>query len=144
MRRKNTQVSVIKPFNRGRNKQSKNVDTRDHVDGAALLGELTKELNALETIDQELENSIQDLEREIYDSEGNVLRTEHYRSTLLDRETIAVYHTRQSGRKTKIDTLLKMLNKVLPDLKAIENTDDTGGAAERALLAFKKAASGES
>ena len=130
-------LSVVKPFTNTR----KNVDLREHVDGARLLGELNKELNALERIDKELEDSIVESERQIIDEgTGELLRTEIHRSTILDKETIAVYHTRQAGRKTKIDTLLKMLNKTLPDLKAVENTNDVGGATEKALLAFKNAA----
>jgi len=127
---------VITPFKRNK----KPTDLRTHLNGAALLGQLQKHLTALETIDTELSNSIQDFSREILDPEGKVLRTETYRSTVLDKETIAVYHTRQAGRKVQIDTTLKMLNKVMPDLKAIETTDDIGNVADRALLAFAEAA----
>jgi len=137
MRRKpQNNLQVVTPFKRTKKKQP----LRDHLVGPALLGQLQKHLSDLETIDKELEDSVQQFEREILDNEGILLRTEHYTSTTLDKETIAVYHTRQAGRKTQIDTILKMLNKVMPDLKAIENTDDLSSAADRALLAFAEAA----
>lgn len=129
-------LTVIRPFQRNK----KHLDLRTHLNGAALLGELQKHLTALDTIDTELKDSIQDFSRDILDSDGKVIRTESYRSTILDKETIAVYHTRQAGRKVQIDTVLKMLNKVMPDLKAIENVDDLGSIADRALLAFAEAA----
>ena len=129
-------LSVVRPFGRGK-KQS---DLRTHINGAVLLGELQKHLSALSSIDTELADSIQDFSRDVLGNDGEVIRVEHYRSTILDKETIAVYHTRQAGRKVQIDTVLKMLNKVMPDLKAIENVDDLGSLADRALLAFAEAA----
>jgi hypothetical protein len=138
MPRKRNNLALVRPFDR--NSRRQDLELRDHVDGAAILGEITKELNALETIDEELENSVQEFTRDVFGEDGEVLRQETYKSTVLDKETIAIYHTRQAGRKTKIDTLLKMLNKILPDLKAVEDTNDLGGASERALLAFKNAA----
>ncbi len=129
-------IAVIKPFRKTKHP----TDLRTHLDGPMLLGQLQSHLEAFTKIDKELEDSIQDFEREVLDGEGKVIRTEHYKSTILDKETIAVYHTRQSGRKTQIDTILKMLNKVMPDLKAIETTDDIGNIADRALLAFAEAA----
>ena len=129
-------LSVVRPFQKSR----KQTDLRTHLNGAALLGELQRHLTAFETIDRELKNSIQDFSRDILDSAGKIIRTEKYRSTVLDKETIAVYHTRQAGRKVQIDTVLKMLNKVMPDLKAVETTDDIGNLADRALLAFAEAA----
>jgi len=128
--------SVVTPFKRNK----KVTDLRTHLNGAAILGQLQTHLKALSTIDKELEDSIQDFEREILDEQGKLIRTEHYRSTVLDKETIAVYHTRQAGRKVQIDTTLKLLNKVMPDLKAIETTDDIGNIADRALKAFAEAA----
>ena len=129
-------LSVVRPFQ----KNKKQIDLRTHLNGAALLGELQRHLTAFETIDKELKNSIQDFSRDILASAGKLIRTEKYRSTVLDKETIAVYHTRQAGRKVQIDTVLKMLNKVMPDLKAVETTDDIGNLADRALLAFAAAA----
>jgi len=128
--------NVVTPFKRN----TKVKDLRTHLNGPALLGTLNSHLNAIGKIEKELEDSIQDFEREILDAEGNHLRTETYRSTILDKETIAVYHTRMHARKLQIDTSLKMLNKVMPDLKAIENTEDIANAAERALAAFAAAA----
>lgn len=130
------ELKIVRPFH----KTKRPNDIRTHLNGAALLGELQKHLQAFNTIDKELEDSIQDFTREILDVDGKVIRTESYRSTILDKETIAVYHTRQSGRKIQIDTVLKMLNKVMPDLKAVENVDDLGNVADRALLAFAEAA----
>ncbi len=138
-RRNRTNLAVVKPFNRGRNK-SKSVDLRTYIDGTELLGQLQKHLQALENMDVELSDSIKQFQREILDNKGEVIRTEEYTSTTLDKETIAVFHTRQAGRKTQIDTILKMLNKVMPDLKAIEHADDIGNIADRALAAFAKAA----
>ncbi len=134
--KRNQPLRLVTPFA----KTKKQDDIRTHLNGAALLGQLEKHLEAFTTIDKELEDSIQDFERDILKPDGTVLRTEHYKSTILDKETIAVYHTRQSGRKVQIDTILKMLNKVMPDLKAIETTDDIGNLADRALLAFAEAA----
>ncbi len=131
-----TSRSVVTPFKRSR----KRTTLRTHLNGHALLGTLQTHLTALEAIDKELENSIQDFERNILNEAGDVIRTETYRSTILDKETIGVYHTRINARKIQIDTALKMLNKVLPDLKAIENIDDIANAAERALKAFAEAA----
>ena len=136
MARRKRNLALVRPFGQGK-KQS---DIRTHLNGAALLGALQTHLTALSDIDVELENSIQDFSRDILGPDGKVIRTENYRSTILDKETIAVYHTRQAGRKVQIDTVLKMLNKVMPDLKAIENVDDLGSIADRALLAFAKAA----
>ncbi len=135
-RRPQTQMQVVTPFKRNRKKQ----ELRSHLNGAALLGHLQKHLTALEAIDVELANSVQDFTREILDEKGKTIRVEKYTSTTLDKETIAVFHTRQAGRKVQIDTILKMLNKVMPDLKAIENTTDLGNLADRALLAFAEAA----
>ncbi len=134
-KRKNN-LQLVKPFSNAKQHD----DIRTHLNGAALLGQLEKHLQAFTTIDKELEDSIQDFSRDILDTNGELIRTETYRSTVLDKETIAVYHTRQSGRKVQIDTILKMLNKVMPDLKAIETTDDIGNLADRALLAFAEAA----
>jgi len=136
-KRSTKSLQLVKPFTRTTRKKT---DLRTHLDGPNLLGQLQQHLEAFTTIDKELEDSIQDFEREILDGEGNVLRTEHYKSTILDKETIAVYHTRQAGRKTQIDTVLKLLNKVMPDLRAIETTGDIGSVADRALLAFAEAA----
>lgn len=132
------QLSIVKPFSRSQRKELP--ELREQVDGAELLIALTKELESFDKIDSALEDSIQTQEREIYNEEGELVRTEQYTTTLLDKETIAVYHTMQNGRKIKMDTLLKLLNKILPDLKAVDDTNDLGGASERALLAFKKAA----
>lgn len=132
----NQNTAIIRPFKKTNHEQ----DLRTHLNGAALLGQLQKHLDAFSIIDKELEDSIQDFTRDILDEDGKVIRQESYRSTVLDKETIAVYHTRQSGRKVQIDTVLKMLNKVMPDLKAIETTDDIGNIADRALLAFAEAA----
>jgi hypothetical protein len=131
--------SVITPFKRNR----KVTDLRTHLNGPALLGTLNGHLNAIGALEKELEDSIKDFDREILDAEGNHLRTETYRSTVLDKETITIYHTRMNARKLQIDTALKLLNKVMPDLKAIENTDDIANAAERALAAFAAAAAQE-
>jgi len=131
-------LQVVRPFSR--QSRAKKTDLRDNLHGPHLLGQLQVHLNALTTLDKELEASVQDFTREILGPDGESIRTESYRSTVLDKETIAVYHTRQAGRKVQIDTVLKMLNKVMPDLKAIENTDDIGDVAARALLAFAEAA----
>jgi len=131
---------VVVPFQR--NKRGK-INLRDHLDGPGILGTLGAQLSAIESLEKELEVSIQDFERDICDSNRKVIRVETYRSTVLDKETIAVYHTRISARKLQIDTALKMLNKVMPDLKAIENTDDIQDAAKRALSAFASAAAEE-
>jgi hypothetical protein len=116
------------------------LDLRTSIDGLGLLSQLQKHLRALDNIDEELQNSIQDFSRDILDAGGEILRTEQYRSTVLDKETIAVYHTRQAGRKVQIDTVLRLLNKIMPDLKALEQTGDIGSIADRALLAFAEAA----
>jgi len=131
--------NVVIPFQRNK----KVSDLRTHLNGPALLGSLSSHLKAIGAIEKELESSIQDFDREILDKDGEVIRTETYRSTILDKETIAVYHTRMNARKLQIDTTLKMLNKVMPDLKAIENTEDIANAAERALSAFAQAAAEE-
>lgn len=138
---RNQNLSVVKPFARGSTK--KDIDLRTHLNGPNLLGQLQMHLDSLSSIDKELEASIQDFERNILDEDGKTIRTEKYRSTVLDKETIAVYHTRQAGRKTQIDTVLKMLNKVMPDLRAIETTDDIGDVASRAMKAFAAAAAQE-
>ena len=132
-------LSVVRPFRRNH----KVKDLRDHLNGPIILGSLATHLKAIESLEKELEDSIQDFEREVMGADGEVIRTETYRSTILDKETIAVYHTRMNARKLQIDTSLKMLNKVMPDLKAIENTDDIANAAERALSAFAQAAAEE-
>lgn len=137
MAKRNSNVALFKPF--ARNSKVRQ-ELRDHVDGPGLLGELHRHLLALDAIDEELADSVQESTRDIIGADGNVLRTESYTSTVLDKETIAVYHTRQAGRKTQIDTIMKLLNKVLPDLRAVENTDDIGSATERALRAFADAA----
>jgi len=121
-------------------KNKKVSDPRARIDTLQLLGRLNDNLEALSKIDQELEDAITDFERDIMDDEGNVIRTEYYKSTTLDKETIAVYHTRQNGRKIQIDTIMKMLNKVMPDLKAIEQTSDLTDKATAALRAFAAAA----
>ena len=136
-RKQQSNLQVVRPFSR--NSRQKKTDLRDNLHGPHLLGQLQKHLNALTTLDKELETSIQDFERNITEN-GEFVRIEKYRSTVLDKETIAVYHTRQAGRKVQIDTILKMLNKVMPDLRAIETSDDIGNIADRALLAFAEAA----
>ena len=118
-------------------------DLRLNIDGLRIIGSLQKDLEAIDKIDEELSSAVQDFEREVLDDEGNVLRTEFYRSTTLDKETIAVYHTRLSGRKMAIDSKLRMLNKVLPDLKAVEKSTDIHDKAAMALAAFAAAASEE-
>jgi len=128
---------VITPFKRNK----KVTDLRTHLNGPVLLGKLGTHLEAIEAIEKELENSVKQFTREeINSATGEVTQIE-YTSTTLDKETIAVYHTRMNARKLQIDTCLKMLNKVMPDLKAIENTDDIANAAERALSAFAQASS---
>ena len=133
------QSTVITPFKRNK----RVTDLRVHLNGPVILGNLSKHLEAIDDLEKELEDSVQDFEREILDTKGEVIRVETYRSTVLDKETIAVYHTRMNARKLQIDTCFKMLNKVMPDLKAIENTDDITNAAERALAAFAAAAATE-
>jgi len=132
--------NVVTPFKRSK---SKKIDLREHLNGPGILGSLGTHIQAIEALEKELEKSIQDFERDICSPDGTVIRTETYRSTVLDKETIAVYHTRMNARKLQIDTALKMLNKVMPDLKAIENTDDIQDAARRALTAFAAAAAQE-
>ena len=131
-------LQVVRPFNRKPRKEK--TDLRDTINGASLLGELQNHLNALTLLDKELEASVQDFTREILDPDGKLIRTETYTSTTLDKETIAVFHTRQAGRKVQIDTVLKLMNKVMPDLRALEQTDDIGDVAGRALKAFAEAA----
>lgn len=118
-------------------------DLRGNLDGLQLLSQLNKSLIALNEIDEELSETIHEVTRDVYDEEGNLTHTEHYKTTSLDKETIAVYHCRQSGRKIQIDTLMKMLNKVLPDLKAVENTTNLNDKATAALQAFAAAAAEE-
>ena len=132
--------NVVTPFKRNK---SKKIDLREHLNGPGILGSLGTHIQAIDKLEKELEDSVQDFERDICNAEGEVIRTETYRSTVLDKETIAVYHTRMNARKLQIDTALKMLNKVMPDLKAIENTDDIQDAARRALTAFAAAAAQE-
>jgi hypothetical protein len=132
-------TNVITPFKRDK----KVTDLRTHLNGPNLLGKLGSHLKALEEIDQELEGSIKQFSRETVDQETGEVTTEIYTSTIMDKETIAVYHTRMNARKMQIDTTLKMLNKVMPDLKAIEVLDDTANAADRAFKAFARAASEE-
>ena len=132
-------TTVIVPFKKG--KQSH--DLRTHLNGPVLLGKLQTHLTAIEKIEQELENSIKDFTRSQIDQATGESTEVTYTSTTLDKETIAVFHTRINARKLQIDTTLKMLNKVMPDLKAIETTDDIANATERALRAFAAAASEE-
>ena len=131
--------TVITPFQRNK----KVTDLRTHLNGPILLGKLGSHLKALEEIDTELEGSIKQFSRETVDQETGEVMTELYTSTTMDKETIAVYHTRMNARKMQIDTTLKMLNKVMPDLKAVEVMDDMANAADRALKAFALAASEE-
>ena len=128
---------VITPFKRNK----KVTDLRTHLNGPVLLGKVGSHLEALDQIEKELEDSIKQMSRQEVDQETGEITTITYTSTTLDKETIAVYHTRMNARKLQIDTTLKMLNKVMPDLKAIENTDDIANAAERALKAFANASS---
>jgi len=130
-----TSKNVITPFQRNK----KVTDLRAHLNGPVLLGKLAGHLDAIEKIEQELEDSVKLMTRNAIDGETGESTTIEYTSTTLDKETIAVYHTRMNARKLQIDTTLKMLNKVMPDLKAIENTDDIANAAERALKAFAAA-----
>lgn len=124
--------------------RSRTPDLRHNVDGLELLGRLNQNLEELSNIDKELSDSIQEFEKPIYDPDGNPTgEVTYYKSTILDKETIAVYHSRQYGRKMQIDTLLKMLNKVLPDLRSIDLTNDQGSATQRALAAFAAAAAKE-
>ncbi len=127
--------NVITPFQRNK----KVIDLRTHLNGPVLLGRLGTHLDAIEQIEKELESSVKLMHREEINSETAEVTRIEYTSTTLDKETIAVYHTRINARKLQIDTTLKMLNKVMPDLKAIENTDDIANAAERALAAFAQA-----
>ena len=124
-------------------KHKRATNPRDRIDVVGLLGQLNQNLEALNKIDEEMEACIQDFERDVLDEDGNVLRTEFYRSTTLDKETIAVYHTRQNGRKIQIDTIMKMQNKALPDLRAVEQSSDLTDKATAALTAFAAAASEE-
>ena len=131
------QTSIVVPFQRNKKVQ----DLRSHLDGPTILGKLQQHLDDFSEIDEELANSVQTFDREILDQEtGEVLRTEVYQTTTMDKETIAVYHARQQGRKMQIDVYLRMLNKIMPDLKALELTDDVANSAERALKAFARAA----
>jgi len=130
-----SQSKVITPFKRNK----RVTDLRTHLNGPVLLGKLGSHLEAIEKIESELEDSVKQMSREEINSQTGEVTTIEYTSTTMDKETIAVYHTRMSARKLQIDTCLKMLNKVMPDLKAIENTDDIANAAERALQAFASA-----
>jgi hypothetical protein len=127
---------VVTPFKR--NKKVR--DLRSHLDGPSILGKIDQHLRALDKLESELEDSVKDFERNVHDENGEVIRVETYRSTVLDKETLGVYHIRMNARKLQIDTALKLLNKVMPDLKAIETTDDIVNAGQRALKAFAAAA----
>ncbi len=127
--------NVITPFRQNK----KVIDLRTHLNGPVLLGRLGTHLDAIDKIEKELEDSVKSMTRNEVDLETKEVTVIEYTSTTLDKETIAVYHTRINARKLQIDTTLKMLNKCLPDLKAIENTDDIANAAERALAAFAQA-----
>ena len=131
--------SVVVPFQRGKAVN----DLRTHLDGPVLLGTLDKHLQAISKIEEELENSIKTYTREEIDEQTGDVTEISYTSTTLDKETIAVYHTRINARKLQLDVGLKMLNKVMPDLKAIETTDDIANSTERALRAFAQAAAEE-
>ena len=128
---------VITPFQRNK----KVTDLRTHLNGPVLLGKLGSHLDAIERIELELEDSVKLMTRTEIDHSTGEERIIEYTSTTMDKETIAIYHTRMNARKLQIDTTLRMLNKVMPDLKAIENTDDVQNAAERALAAFAAASS---
>lgn len=131
--------NVITPFKRN----SKVTDLRAHLNGPVLLGKLSTHLRAIDNIEKELEDSIKQHSRQEIDANTGESVTIEYTSTTLDKTTVAVYHTRINARKLQIDTLMKMLNKVMPDLKAIETMDDVANATERALRAFAQAASEE-
>ena len=131
--------SSVVPFQRKKQTPS----LRKQVNGIELLAELNKNFKALTDIDAELANSIQEFEKNTIDTETGEVTTSFYKSTILDKETIAVYHTRQAGRKMQIDAIMKMLNKVLPDLRAIETSKDVGDKAAMALAAFAQAAAEE-
>ena len=131
--------SSVVPFQRKKQTPS----LRKQVNGIELLAELNKNFKALTDIDAELANSIQEFEKSTIDTETGEVTTSFYKSTILDKETIAVYHTRQAGRKMQIDAIMKMLNKVLPDLRAIETSKDVGDKAAMALAAFAQAAAEE-
>ena len=131
--------SSVVPFQRKKQTPS----LRKQVNGIELLAELNKNFKALTDIDAELANSIQEFEKNTIDTETGEVITSFYKSTILDKETIAVYHTRQAGRKMQIDAIMKMLNKVLPDLRAIETSKDVGDKAAMALAAFAQAAAEE-
>lgn len=124
-------------------KQQIAADLRTHLDGPAILGTINKHLNAIDGIEEELEESIKVHTREEVNKETGEVTQIEYTSTTLDRETIAVFHTRINARKLQLDTSLKILNKVLPDLKAVETNDDIANAAERALKAFARSAAEE-
>ncbi len=132
-------ATVIVPFKRGKAV----ADLRTHLDGPMIMGNISKSLNEIENIEAELEDSIKQFEREDVNKETGEVTTVQYTSTTLDKETIAVYHTRLNARKMQIDTNMKMLNKIIPDLKAVETNDDIANAAERALRAFARSASEE-
>jgi hypothetical protein len=128
--------TVIIPFKK--NKAVK--DLRTHLDGPGLLGNLVKHLDAIGKIEVELEQSIKEHSREEIDESTGEVSLITWTSTTLDKETIAVYHTRINARKLQLDVGLKMLNKVMPDLKAVETLDDIANASERALKHFAAAA----
>ena len=122
-------------------KQQRAKELRTNINGLELLGEINKNFRALDQIDEELADAVQDFERNVLDEDtGEIIRIETYKSTTLDKETIAVYHTRQAGRKMQIDAQMRLLNKVLPDLKAVENTSNLNDKAAQALKAFAAAA----
>ena len=135
MKKRPPKSSVI-PFQKDR----KSIELRQNIEGHILLGKINDHINALEAIEQEMCDSVQDFERNVTDEATGEVTTYYYKSTTLDKETIAVFHTRISARKVAIDTTLKMINKVMPDLKAVEVIDDMANAAERAMKAFAEAA----
>lgn len=132
----NQAEQVIIPFQKNKKKR----DLRLHLNGPVLLGNLSKHLDAIGKIEKELEDSIVEHITESIDPETGEVTQTSYTSTKLDKETIAVYHTRINARKLQLDVGLKMLNKVMPDLKAVETLDDIANASERALRHFAMAA----
>ena len=138
---KNKQTrSIVIPFQR---KSRHEIDLRTHLDGPVILGQIATHLTAIGHLEQELADTVMQHSRTHIDEVTGDEVTTEWVSTTLDKETIAVYHTRMTARKLQIDTALKMLNKVMPDLKAVESLDDVANAADRALKAFAVAASEE-
>ena len=131
--------NIIIPFQKGKIKQ----DLRKHLDGPKLLGRLGTALAGLDKIDAELSDSIRVHTQYEHDDNGEICGEKEYTSTVFDKETIAVFHARQAGYKMQIDTVLRMLNKVMPDLRAVEVTDNLKDAKTAALEAFAIAARGE-